>query len=459
MGKRSGMPALLLVLAAGTYVPAAAQPIEEFPLPTSAAGPRAIVPGPDGNLWFTETDAGKIGRITPDGSIVEYPLTSAASEPWRIASGPDGALWFTEMAGNRIGRISTSGAIDEFDVPTPRSVPVGIAAGPDGALWFTEREANRIGRISTAGEIREFPLADHVGPDGIAAGKDGALWFAERYAGRAGRLTTGGDWTETDPLPDRGYPEGIAAAGDGGLWVTTAPGSGGSAVRIPPSGAIVAHAITPYTPGDPAIDSSGNLWFAASDGTIGKLDPKGRLATFTVPTEGAYPAGIAIGPDGKIWFAESQGNRIGRLDPAGGSSCAAPPAPALSVDGATATEVAPGEAFTLSWTATLGGAAGKYAVLESAGSGLGWFTVQTVSATSLRLAAPFDGAGMTLLFEVRATKDCGGASVSSGESNVVAVSTAGAPPPPPAGGCGPAAPRPCVTPVAPPSPAIVDRPS
>ncbi|HWC66416.1 MAG TPA: hypothetical protein VG777_10055, partial [Thermoanaerobaculia bacterium] len=109
------LSAVLVALLAAA--PSRAQTFEEFPLPTANAGARSIAAGPDGNFWFTESKAGKIGRITSDGMIVEYPLPSSGSEPWRIAAGPDGAMWFTEMLGNRIGRISTSGAIEEFDVP------------------------------------------------------------------------------------------------------------------------------------------------------------------------------------------------------------------------------------------------------------------------------------------------------------------------------------------------------
>ncbi len=440
-----------------TGAPLSAQFVE-YPLPTANAGPRSIAVGADGNLWFTEADAGKIGRITPDGSVVEYPLPSAGAEPWRIAAGPDGALWFTEMAGNRIGRISVSGVIDEFAVPTPKSLPRGIAAGPDGALWFTEREGNRIGRITPEGDIREFGLAAHTGPDGITAGQDGALWFAEQYAGRAGRLTTGGAWTETGTLPDSGYPEGITASSDGSLWVTTVPGGGGSAVRIPPSGAPASHSITPYTPGDPAIDAAGNLWFAASDGTIGRLDSKGRLVTFTVPTEGAYPVGVAIGPDGRIWFTESAASRIGRLDPAATVSCTAPAAPALSVDGESHARVAAGEPFTLAWTGDLGSGGGDYVVSQSTSGGLGWAGVATTSATTVTTTAQPEEAGATILFEVRAAKECGASSASSGESNVVTVTVSGAAPPPTSSGCvSSGSDRPCITVPAPPAPAVVER--
>src|ERR1700730_6073061 len=75
-------------------------------------------------------------------------LTSVAYE---IAAGPDGALWFTETFASRIGRITTSGVVSEFPLPTSGSGPADIAAGPDGALWFTEEGVHKIGRITTSG--------------------------------------------------------------------------------------------------------------------------------------------------------------------------------------------------------------------------------------------------------------------------------------------------------------------
>jgi hypothetical protein len=99
-------------------------------------------------------------------------LTSVAYE---IAAGPDGALWFTETFASRIGRITTSGVVSEFPLPTSGSGPADIAAGPDGALWFTEEGVHKIGRITTSGAITEYPISalSAVGvPSGIAAGSD-----------------------------------------------------------------------------------------------------------------------------------------------------------------------------------------------------------------------------------------------------------------------------------------------
>ena len=39
--------------------------INEFGYLSPMAGPFGITAGPDGNLWFTETTANQVGRITP----------------------------------------------------------------------------------------------------------------------------------------------------------------------------------------------------------------------------------------------------------------------------------------------------------------------------------------------------------------------------------------------------------
>lgn len=463
---KSGTPSIFIKIAsiaAALAIPAIAlsQTIAEFVVPTSSSSPRFIAAGSDGNLWFTESQADRIGRVTPDGAMIEYPLPHAASTPWRIAAGPDGALWFTELLGNRIGRITTDGVISEFAIPTPKSIPSGIVAGPDGALWFTERETNKIGRISVSGAITEFPLDSHTGPNGIAVGADGALWFAEQYAFRAGRMTVGGAWTESAIL-SAGYPFGIAAKSDGSFWITATPGETGSVVNLSPTGTPSAHAITPYAPGDAVIDAKGRAWYTEADGKIGRIDLSGKVSTFTVPTEGADPVGLTIGPDGKIWFAEAGAGRIGRLDPAStGTTCTAPAAPALLVDGAATTNASAGDHVTLSWTNTLGVSPGSYQVLRSDSGGMAFSPVGTTPTTSLSIPITSDDAGHRILFEVKATRDCSGSQATSAAGNTVAVTvTAAPPPPPPPGGCTnePGA-RPCRVVAAPvPVPAEIQNP-
>jgi streptogramin lyase len=64
-----------------------------------------------------------------------------------ITNGPDGNVWFTEVAANRIGVITPSGTIAEYTIPTPVSGPFGITLGPDNNLWFTEFNTGQIGKV------------------------------------------------------------------------------------------------------------------------------------------------------------------------------------------------------------------------------------------------------------------------------------------------------------------------
>src|SRR5215475_9162502 len=49
--------------------------VTEFPIPdTLVARPEGITRGPDGNLWFAETLADRIGRITPGGVVTQFSL-------------------------------------------------------------------------------------------------------------------------------------------------------------------------------------------------------------------------------------------------------------------------------------------------------------------------------------------------------------------------------------------------
>lgn len=102
---------LVLSLLASTSISnvihAAAGKVKEFPIPTANSGSGFITIGPDDNLWFTEANANKFGRITHQGHVVEFPVPTANSMPLGITIGPDGNLWFAESSGNRIGRITT----------------------------------------------------------------------------------------------------------------------------------------------------------------------------------------------------------------------------------------------------------------------------------------------------------------------------------------------------------------
>ncbi len=288
--------------------------ITEFPVPTAQSRPYTIVPGPDGNLWFTESNGNKIGRITPAGVITEFPVPTAQSGPYGIAVGRDGNIWFTERFGNKIGRFSpASGQFREFRIPTSFSQPWEIALGPDGNLWFTEEDVNQIGRITSQGVIREFVPPSCCFPTGIGAGSDGRMWFTLEIGDQIGRIESSGAMTMYPIASTQVLPWDITAALGGGMWFTELAGravgwisAAGQVVELPVPGPF--SGIAGVTAGP-----DGNLWFTENDTHhIGTMDAHGTVLQFL--DTGARPLSITIGPDGNLWFTEADANAIGRVD-------------------------------------------------------------------------------------------------------------------------------------------------
>ena len=133
----------------------------EYPLLTAAAQVTGISKGLDGSVWFTETAANKIGRLSSTAVVTEFPIVTPGAAPLMITNGPNGALWFTESGTNAIGYLPLSGTGQTtFTLPNPLSRPWGIVTGPDGNLWVTDPGANEILSVTTGGVATAYPL-DH----------------------------------------------------------------------------------------------------------------------------------------------------------------------------------------------------------------------------------------------------------------------------------------------------------
>ncbi len=192
--------------------------VTELTIPVRPSEPVEIATGSDGNLWFTDFYE-RIGRLTPAGVLTFFVLPPATG-PRGITAGPDGALWFAETNAGRIGRITTGGALSHFSLPDPSGNPFGITVGRDGNLWFTQVGNSRIGRMSPAGVVTEFPLSAGAAPYGITSASDGNIWFTESGIDSVGRITPAGVLSEF-PIPTAGgFPLEITSGADGNLWFT-----------------------------------------------------------------------------------------------------------------------------------------------------------------------------------------------------------------------------------------------
>ena len=169
--------------------------------------------------------------------------------------------------------MTVTGDFTEFSTQRTEQFPTFITTGGDGNLWFTEELANQIGRMDTNGNVTYFtpPTAQLL--YGITTAPDGLVWFTG-LAGtnKVGRIDANGNIAEF----------GVPADNTGVAGVTVRP--------------------------------LGDVYFTEND--AGKV---GQMTTAATPMHlfpgGSFPIGITTGPDGNIWFAISQSNAIGRIDP------------------------------------------------------------------------------------------------------------------------------------------------
>jgi len=314
-----GVAGLLALLATAALAVVGSPPasatgeVQIFPDPQDEiTGPAVLIAaGPDGNMWFTDRNVG-VGRITPSGSITTFPV---ASTPWpfSIAAGPDGNMWVTYQDGI-IRRVGVNGTVTTFTAPGAPNI-LSATAGPDGNLWFGYWSVgdSGVGEVTPSGTftLHSAGAADRFG-QAIAVGADGNIWFTNPSG--IGRATPDGDVTW--------FPGGkggvhLLAGSDGNLWTSVTTEEGSTLVnRNTTAGAHLApSAVVPGTDMDVplALGVDGNVWFATTNGAFGAFDSSGSLV---LPPADVVPAElgvqrIAAGPDGSIWFTTGNGS-VGR---------------------------------------------------------------------------------------------------------------------------------------------------
>jgi len=85
--------------------------ITEFKIPTPCTQPVATVTDPDGNVWFAQTNAGRVAKFDPiTESFTEYENPrwppGGRSMMWGIDYSPDGSIWFTDEFYDKVWKFS-----------------------------------------------------------------------------------------------------------------------------------------------------------------------------------------------------------------------------------------------------------------------------------------------------------------------------------------------------------------
>jgi virginiamycin B lyase len=157
-----------------------------------------------------------------------------------------------------------------------------------------------------------FSFADNLTSFSIVAGPGNKMWFAE--ADSIQTITLDGAIADAaDSI--NGVGAAVTMGPNNTLWFTKTVSVGyvdvgGQTVQFDVS------QTSQFSQGI-ALGPDGNIWFAEPPSQIGRITPSGALTEFSLPTPGSTPAGIITGRDGNLWFTESDGNQIGRISPAG----------------------------------------------------------------------------------------------------------------------------------------------
>jgi virginiamycin B lyase len=216
--------------------------------------------------------------------------------------------------------------IHEWAVPTKGAHPHDPAVGLDGALWFTEQMANKLGRLDPAtGAFKEYPLVagKNSGPHGLVADKDGNIWYTANFAGYIGKLDPRSGKVAEYKMPDDSVDDPHTAVFDarGILWFTA---QGGNAVgrSDPRSGKIELKKVQTESalPYGIQIDSKGVPFFCElGTNKMSKIDPATMAITEYKLPERARPRRLAISTDDKVYFTDFKDGNLGPLDPTTGS--------------------------------------------------------------------------------------------------------------------------------------------
>lgn len=279
----------------------------EYPVTGS---PYNILPGPDGNMWFTEYSDNAVGKITPNGSVTMYGC-GACVNPWTMSIGPDNNMWYVESGGSYLDKLTTSGTSTR--IHTLPSAGNGLTNGPDGNLWYSDSTGD-VGRINTTGaSTQTYAAASDV--YSLSFGPDENLWMLDINLNKVIRMTPSGvvlgSFTTPNLLQNS---NGITAGPDGNMWFTCL---GSNKIgRVTMTGTVSNYALQAGAkPWDVTVGPDGYLWFTENGkNTIGRISTSGALTEYTNVLNGigggSAPAGITVGPDGNIWFTEFGTNHI-----------------------------------------------------------------------------------------------------------------------------------------------------
>jgi streptogramin lyase len=208
-------------------VPDPGNPGKTLTLPSA---PNDLVLDKYGNVWFTELNAGALGRLdTLSGLIQQYPLSAQKSaqtlNPYGIAIDPQGYVWFTEASTNHLGRLDPrTGLVSYFTMQGPSTPLMEITADAHGIIWATSFSSGLLLSLNPIiGTFTAFYVPSSGGIYGIVITPAGQVWVTIAAENAIARLDVAANRFIEYAIPSSGsLPLGIVAGANNTLWFTEA---------------------------------------------------------------------------------------------------------------------------------------------------------------------------------------------------------------------------------------------
>ncbi len=292
---------------------------------TNTLYPYQLALGSDGNVWFTQSGTPALMRHNADGTISSFstPISGIIGAGLTLAG--DGNLWFP-YTGHYV-RVTPAGQATDFTLPPALSSYEADSAAPDasGAIVFTT--FGKLGRLALDGTATVLYTSTGFGPRGAFAGPDQRVWFADTDASGTYSLGAYGNgvvshYAVTTPLG------AVFSGPDGTIWAI----SGSKLIRYDTSGTLLST--TPLTTAFGAFtgsiarsvarDAAGHVYFADPQGNaIGRLDASGAVLEYPTYWFASDPSSVVLTGDGRLYWNAfgtfggngNQGGGLGSVDP------------------------------------------------------------------------------------------------------------------------------------------------
>jgi virginiamycin B lyase len=166
----------------------------------------------EGNVWFAQLEAGKIGKVdiktlkltrwTPPASVRLASINKdqpdeigntqthpKSSGPRRITSDSQGIIWFGEWWAGQIGRFDPkTETFKEFPLPDPDPTPYGVGVDRNDFVWYSSYDDDILGRLDPkTGAVVEYPFPySGNGIRELLPDSEGRMWYGTPFNNKVG---------------------------------------------------------------------------------------------------------------------------------------------------------------------------------------------------------------------------------------------------------------------------------